>query len=696
MIRQYETDFGGKPLKVEIGKMARQAHGSCTVRYGDTVVLVTACRADTPSEGIDFMPLTVNYTEMTYAAGKIPGGFFKREGRPSEKEVLTSRLIDRPLRPLFPDGYYTETQVIATVMSVDQENDPDIVAMIGASVALGISDIPFNGPIAGVRVGAVDGKLICNPEVKSLKESELDLIVAGSADSIIMVEGGSKNASEDFLLDALKFAHENIRKVTDLQRRIIEEAGQAKMELKPATVDSALEGRVKELATENLKSALNVPVKQERYAALGHLKKEVIEVLEAEFDGRGKEVSHIFGELKYTLMREMVANENKRVDGRGPKDIRDITCEVGLLPRTHGSALFTRGETQAMVVSTLGTSEDEQKIDALTGWEYKKFMLHYNFPPFSVGEVKFLRSPGRREIGHGALAERAVNKVLPGEEAGFPYTIRVVSDVLESNGSSSMATVCGASLSLMDAGVPTKGHVAGIAMGLIKEGDSTVILSDILGDEDHLGDMDFKVAGTRDGVTALQMDIKVQGLTHEIMKEALYQAREGRLHILDKMNAAIETPRGEISEYAPRIITMFVKPERIKDVIGPGGKNIKGIILETGCKIDIDDTGKVNIASTDDEAAQKAIAMVKSLTQDAEIGKIYMGKVKKIMDFGAFVEIFPGTEGLVHISQLAPERVANVRDILKEGDEVPVKVLEIDRAGKIRLSRKEALGQPVT
>lgn len=689
MFRQYEADFAGRKITIEIGKMARQAHGSCTVRYGDTVVLVTACRADNASVGIDFMPLTVNYAEMTYAAGKIPGGFFKREGRPSEKEVLGSRLIDRPLRPLFAEGYYHETQVIATVLSVEQENDPELAATIGASVALGISDIPFCGPIATVRIAQIDGKLICNPPLKQQKESALDLIVAGTLDSIIMVEGGARFVSEDLLLEALAFAQENIRAIVEVQNRIISEAGLPKMTVKPAHVDPVLEARVKELAGERLSAALRMPVKQDRYGAVSALKKDVIAGLASEFPDRSKEVEHIYSDFKYTMMREMILKEKKRVDGRGLKDIRNITCEVGLLPRTHGSALFTRGETQAIVSTTLGTSEDEQKIDALSGWEYKTFMLHYNFPPFSVGEVKILRGPGRREIGHGALAERAVSKVLPTE--GFPYTIRVVSDILESNGSSSMASVCGASLSLMDAGVPTIGHVAGIAMGLIKEGDETAILSDILGDEDHLGDMDFKVAGTSEGVTALQMDIKIGGVTQAILKEALYQAREGRLHILGKMDAAMPTPRKELSEYAPRIITIYVRPEKIKDVIGPGGKNIKGIILETGVKIDIDDTGKVNIASTDSEASDKAIAMVRRLTQEAEIGKIYHGKVKKIMDFGAFVEIFPGTEGLVHISQLSAERVKNVRDVLNEGDEVDVKVIEVDRDGKIRLSRKEAI-----
>ncbi len=692
MVRQYEIDYGGRRLVIEIGRMAKQAHGSCTIRYGDTVVLVTVCRSEGPATGVDFLPLTVNYLEMTYAAGKIPGGFFKREGRPSEREVLCSRLIDRPLRPLFKDGYFNETQIIATVLSVDQEHDPELIAIIGASVALGISDIPFEGPIGAVRVGSIDGRLICNPTLKQQKESELDLIVAGTGDSIIMVEGGASFVPEDYVLSALGFALENIKGVVELQRQIMEEMGRPKMEVAPAPVDEELRQRIDDMVREDLKGALTIPVKQERYARLREIKTELLESLSADFEGREKEIEDIFSTMKYEIMREGVIKEGRRVDGRGPRDIRPITCDVGLLPRTHGSALFTRGETQAMVVTTLGTSEDEQKIDALSGWEYKTFMLHYNFPPFSVGEVRYLRGPGRREIGHGALAERAVSKVLPGEDE-FPYTIRVVSDILESNGSSSMATVCGASLSLMDAGVPVKGHVAGIAMGLIKDGENVVVLSDILGDEDHLGDMDFKVAGTQEGITALQMDIKIPGVTPEILRDALYQAREGRLFILERMRQAIPSPRPELSVYAPRIITINIKPDKIKDVIGPAGKNIKSIIQETGVKIDIEDTGRLNIASSDEEAARKAISMIKELTQEAEVGKLYMGRVKRVVDFGAFVEIFPGTEGLIHISQLANYRVRNVRDILREGDEVLVKVIEIDRDGRIKLSRKEALGR---
>jgi len=693
MAKVYELDYGGRPLRIELGRMAKQAHGSCVVRYGDTVVLVTACRASTPSTNVDFLPLTVNYTEMTYAAGKIPGGVFKREGRPSEKEVLCSRLIDRPLRPLFKEGYATETQVIATVMSLDPANDPEIIAVIGASVALGVSDIPFLGPIAAVRVGKIGGKLVANPSLSEQKQSEIDLIVAAAENGIIMVEGGARFVSEDDAVEALTFAEESVKGVLALQEKIYAECGIPKMIVEKHGVDAALETRIKDLSSVKLKAALSIPAKAERYDKMSQVKDELLKELLPEYPEKEKTIKAVFGDLKYDIMRRMVLDEKRRVDGRSLKDIRDITCEVGLLPRTHGSALFTRGETQSMVVTTLGTSEDEQKIDALAGWEYKKFMLHYNFPPFSTGEVKFLRSPGRREIGHGALAERAINKVMPNSEK-FPYTVRVVSDILESNGSSSMASICGASLSLMDAGVPTQAHVAGIAMGLIKEADKYAVLSDILGDEDHLGDMDFKVAGTRQGITALQMDIKIGGVTSAIMKEALYQARDGRFHILSKMEEAITAARGELSKYAPRIITLTIRLERIKDLIGPGGKNIKNIVLQTGVKIDIQDDGKVNIASNDDAAAQKAIEMVKGLTEDAEIGKLYMGKVRRITDFGAFVEILPGTDGLIHISHLSHERVKSVRDVLKEGDEVLVKVIEIDKDGKIRLSRKEALGAP--
>ena len=693
MHKKYEVDFAGRPLSIEIGRMAKQAHGSCVLRSGDTVVLVTACRADEPKVGIDFLPLTVNYQEMTYSAGKIPGGFFKREGRPPEREVLTSRLIDRTLRPLFADGYARETQVIATVMSLDPEYDPQILAVIGASLALAISDIPFEGPIAAVRVGRVEGNLVCNIGHSARATSDLDLIVAASENGITMVEGGAEFASEDDLVSALSFAEESMKNVLEIQNSIKAEIGKDKLEVAPPQVDEELNKRVRDVSEADLKEALSIAEKLPRYARLKEVKKSVREALAEEFPEREGEIGELFNAFKGEIMRTAIVDEHKRVDGRDLKTVRDITCDVGLLPRTHGSSLFTRGETQAMVVATLGTREDEQKIDALTGWEYKKFMLHYNFPPFCVGEARFLRGPGRREVGHGALAERAMVKVFPTDTEEFPYTVRIVSDILESNGSSSMASICGASLSLMDAGVPIKEHVAGIAMGLIKEGDKIAILTDILGDEDHLGDMDFKVAGTASGVTALQMDIKIGGVTSEILKDALYQAREGRLTILDKMNEAISTHRAEYSEYAPRIITLMVKPEKIKDVIGPGGKMIKSIVMETGVKIDIDDTGKVSIASPDEEAAQRAVEIVKDITREPELDKLYMGTVRKIMDFGAFVEIFPGTDGLVHVSQLAKERVENVRDVLSEGDQVLVKVIGIERDGKIRLSRKEALGQ---
>ena len=696
MVKVYEIDYAGRPFRIEVGKMARQANGSCTVRYGDTVVLATACRAPRPTAGLDFVPLTVNYMEMTYAAGKIPGGFFKREGRPSEREVLCSRLIDRPLRPLFKEGYNYETQIVATVLSVDQENDPEIAATIGASVALGISDIPFEGPIASVRIGMIDGSLVCNPGLSRQRQSSIDLLVAGGGAGIIMVEGGAKGASEDTLISALTFAQENLKGVMELQKRIIEECGEKKLAVEVIKTDPALVETVKGMCAGKLKEALSITTKIERYGRIDEIKEELLLALAPDSEEKEKEILSILEDMRYAFMRKGILEEGMRVDGRGPKDIREINCEVGLLPRTHGSALFTRGETQAMVVTTLGTSEDEQKIDALSGWEYKTFMLHYNFPPFSVGEVKFLRGPGRREIGHGALAERGVSKILPDGDVAFPYTIRVVADILESNGSSSMATVCGASLSLMDAGVPVRCHVAGIAMGLIKEGERYTVLSDILGDEDHLGDMDFKVAGTSDGVTALQMDIKIGGVTAQIMREALYQAREGRLLILKKMEEAILKPREALSVYAPRIVTIQVRTDKIKDVIGPGGKNIKAIVQETGVKINVEDDGRVNIASVDEDAVKRAIEMVRRLTQGAEVGKLYMGKVRKIMDFGAFVEIFPGTDGLIHISQLSQERVKDVRDVLKEGDEVLVKVIDVDKDGKIKLSRKEALGQTLS
>jgi polyribonucleotide nucleotidyltransferase len=690
MPERIETDFHGRRLVVETGKVAKQAGGAAWIEYGETVVLVTATASHAPREGIDFFPLTCDYHEKTYAAGKIPGGFFKREGRPAEKEILTSRLIDRPIRPLFPKGFNCETQVIATVLSHDKENDPDVIAMLGASVALTISDIPFDGPIAAVRMGRVDGKLVVNPLTSELAASDVNLVVAASRDAIVMVEGGANVLPESIVLEALFGAHEAAQPLITLQDELRRKVGKPKRPVAAAAVDEALATSVREFATPKLRAALARGIKQERYAALDAVHEEAI----ATFGGgdleRTKQVGQLVAKVTKEVVREQIVTERKRLDGRGLADIRPITCEIDVLPRTHGSALFTRGETQALVTTTLGTSSDEQKIDALIGEHYKKFMLHYNFPPFSTGETKFLRSPGRREIGHGALAERALAPVLP-SEAEFPYTIRVVSEILESNGSSSMASVCGGSLSLMQAGVPVKAAVAGVAMGLIKDGNEVRVLSDILGDEDHLGDMDFKVTGTRDGITAVQMDIKIGGVTRDVMSQALEQARQGRLHILGKMSQAIERPRGELSSHAPRIVTIKIKPDRIRDLIGPGGKTIRAIVDETGCKIDVEDDGTVLVASSDGVAMQKALDRIRGLTAEAEVGKIYRGTVRRVVDFGAFVEILPGTDGLVHISQLANERVRQVTDVVREGDVIDVKVLEVDKSGKIRLSRKEAL-----
>jgi polyribonucleotide nucleotidyltransferase len=690
MFKKIELDFHGRPLTIEVGRVAKQADGAAWVRYGETVVLVTAVAARELKLETDFFPLTVDYQEKTFAAGKIPGGFFKREGRASEKEILTCRLIDRSIRPLFAEGLRCETQVIATVLSADRENDPDVVAMLGASAALHVSDIPFNGPIAGVRVGRIDGKWVINPTQSELQESDTDIFLSGSKDAIVMVEGGARMVPEDEILEGLFAGHQAIQPLLEVQEQLRHELGKAKRQVPLAELDAGIVRRVEELALTKLEQAIEIPEKQERYKRLAEVKAEVVTQVAAEFLGRDKHIKGAFDELKRKVFRGLVIKRERRIDGRGLKDIRPITCEVEVLPRTHGSALFTRGETQALVVATLGTASDEQRVDALLGEHFKKFMLHYNFPPFSVGEVKFLRGPGRREIGHGNLAERALLPVLPSEES-FPYTIRVVAEILESNGSTSMATVCGGSLSLMDAGVPVAAPVAGIAMGLIKEGEHVRVLSDILGDEDHLGDMDFKVAGTPHGVTSLQMDIKVSGVNREIMSQALHQAKEGRLHILGVMNGTLATPRTAVSGHAPRIITLRVKPDKIREIIGPGGKVIRGIIEATGVKIDVEDDGTVTIASSDEVAARKAIEMVQRIAAEAEVGKIYKGTVRKIVEFGAFVEILPGTDGLVHISQLAPERVRKVTDVLKEGDEVLVKVLEIDRQGKIRLSRKDAL-----
>jgi polyribonucleotide nucleotidyltransferase len=691
MEHKVEIDFRGRKIVIATGKMAKQANGAVTISCGDSIVLVTAVAAKNIKEGQDFFPLTVNYQEKSYAGGKIPGGFFKREGRPSENEVLTCRLIDRPLRPLFPESYLNETQVMATVVSADQDNDPGILAMIGASAALSLSDIPFLGPIAGVKVGRVNGQFVCNPTAEELENSDIDIIVAGSKDAVIMVEGGAAIVSEEDMLNAIFFGHEAMQPILKAQEELQSSVGVPKREVVEVTVDRILESRVRELALAKIKEAVSIKTKADRHNALAAIGDDVLAVLLPEFEGREKEIKGFLGDLEYELVREHIITDGMRIDGRDTKTVRQITSEVGLLPRAHGSCLFTRGETQSLVAATLGTSIDEQRIDSLYGESKRRFLLHYNFPPYSVGEVSNRLAPGRREIGHGKLAERALQRVLPGFD-DFPYTIRIVSEILESNGSSSMATVCGGSLSMMDAGVPLTAPVAGIAMGLIKEGENVAILTDILGDEDHLGDMDFKVAGTSDGVTALQMDIKITGVTKDIMQKALAQAKEGRLHILGKMAETLASGRGDLSPYAPRITTIYVKTDKIRDVIGSGGKNVRGITEATGVTIDIEDTGKINIASHDMAACEKAIKMIRDLTAEAEEGKLYMGTVRKVMDFGAFVEIFPGTDGLVHISELDTERVKNVTDVLKEGDKVLVKCIGIDKQGKIKLSRKEALG----
>jgi polyribonucleotide nucleotidyltransferase len=691
MVTTVETEIGGKRLILETGLMAKQASGAVVVRYGDTVVLSTAVASKVERENVDFLPLTVDYQEKAYAAGRIPGGFFKREGRQTEKEVLTSRLIDRPIRPLFPDGYYFDTQIIASVLSIGDESSMDLMGMIASSAALSISDIPFRGPIGAVRVGFVDGKFVINPDHKELETTLLNLVVAGTADAIMMVEGGANELTEDQMLEALETGHREIKKIVELQNELISKVGKPKRAVKTVEIDAALAEQVASLAMERLQTAVVIPNKMERQKTLDVLLDEIKQKLKNEDDPtRGRQISAIFLDLEKNEVRKIILDKNIRADGRKPDQIRPISCVVGLLPRTHGSALFTRGETQALVVTTLGTSEDEQRIDSLEGEYFKTFMLHYNFPPFSVGETKPLRGPGRREVGHGALAERALKAMVP-TKLEFPYTIRIVSDILESNGSSSMATVCGGTLALMDAGVPIKAPVAGIAMGLIKEGENVIILSDILGLEDHLGDMDFKVTGTSTGITALQMDMKIEGITIEVMRRALQQAKDGRLYILGKMLDTLQAPRKELNPFAPRIITMQINPDKIKDVIGSGGKVIRSIVEQTGAKIDIEDSGVINIASSDEAAANKAKEIIRGIVQDAEVGKLYMGKVRKIMDFGAFVEIFPGTDGLLHISQISDHRVEKVTDELKEGDEVLVKVLEIDRQGKIRLSRKEAM-----
>ncbi|HQR30276.1 MAG TPA: polyribonucleotide nucleotidyltransferase [Anaeromyxobacteraceae bacterium] len=697
---QERAQVGDREIVLETGKVAKQADGSIWIRHGDSIVLVTVVSAKEKKEGIDFFPLTVDYQEKLFAAGKIPGSFFRREGRLTEKETLTSRVIDRSCRPLFPEGYANETQIIATVLSYDQENETDVLALTGASAALQVSDVPFHGPIAGVRVGRIDGKFVANPTNSQRATADLDIVMAASRDAITMVEGGGFDIPEPVMVDALLFGHAAVQPLLDAQERLGKAVGKAKRAFDAPKNDLALREKVKSLTWEKVREAYGRHEKHDRYGRLSEIKKELMEALKAEAAGdatrlaeiaiREKEIKGYFEDVKYEYMRRMITDEGKRIGGRGHAVVRQITCEVGLLPRVHGSALFTRGETQAIVATTLGTSEDEQRVEMLTGMHFKKFMLHYNFPPYSVGEAKFLRGPGRREIGHGALAERALRAVLPAEDK-FPYTIRIVSDITESNGSSSMASVCGGCLSLMDAGVPVRAPVAGIAMGLIKEGEKIAILSDILGDEDHLGDMDFKVCGTEAGITAIQMDIKIGGVTREILENALNQAAAGRKHILGEMAKALQAPRTDISAYAPRITTIKIRSERIKDVIGPGGKVIKDITARTGCSINIEDDGTINIASPNQVNVDAAIKMIKNLTQEAEVGKTYLGTVRKIAEFGAFVEIFPGTDGLIHISELSDKRVKSVSDVLSEGEEVLVKVISVDRAGKIRLSRKEAL-----
>jgi len=685
-----KADIGGQTLSIQTGKVAKQASGSVVVQYGETTVLVTVVSANN-ERMVDFLPLSVEYQEKIYAAGRIPGNYFRREiGRPSEKETLTARLIDRPIRPLFPKSYRFETQVIATVLSMDQENDPDILAMVGASAALEISDIPFAGPIACVRVGRIDDELVANPQLSDIEKCDINIIVAGSKTGVVMVEGGGDIVSEADMLEAIFFGHKALQPLIDIQEELKKAVGLAKREFIPPEKDQTLVQLIESKAVEGLHEAVLVPAKMERYAALKKAKADIFENLGEDYADRKDEVYAIFDDLQKQICRDIILKEGRRIDNRKFDEIRPISCEVGILARPHGSALFTRGETQVMGVLTLGSGPDEQRVETLRGEEFRPFMLHYNFPPFSVGEVKRVGGPSRRDIGHGGLSTRAVEKILPPKEE-FDYTIRIVSEVLESNGSSSMGTVCAASLALMDGGVPVKSPVSGIAMGLVKEDDDIAILSDILGDEDHYGDMDFKVAGTNEGITALQMDIKIHELSREIMEKALAQARTGRLHILEQMITTIEQPRDETSPYAPKVMTIQVKPDKIREIIGPGGKIIRSIQSETNTRVEIDDSGLVKIAAFSAEEGDAARKMVEEIIAEPEVGVIYEGKVVKTTDFGAFVQIMPGTDGLVHISQLANKRVAKVTDVVNEGDMVKVKVLEIGRDGKIRLSRKAVL-----
>ncbi len=686
----YSMQLGGRTLTIEAGKIAKQANGSVLVRYGDTAVVVAVTGTKVPREGVDFFPLTVDFEEKMYAVGKIPGGFIKREGRPSEAAILTSRLIDRPIRPMFPDGYHNDVQIVATAVSVDQDNPPDMAAMIGASCALSISDIPFDGPIAGVRIGLINGEFIVNPNVEQTKTSELSLGVAGTKDAILMVEAGAKEVSEEVMLDAIWFAHDVIKDIVAFQEKIQAEIGKEKMEVPVYVPPAEIVEDIKAYGAEKLKAALMDADKLHREEMVSQVKKEIAEVFNEKYPDNGKDVAYVTQKLIKTVVRRTISVDKIRPDGRQLDEVRPVTCEVGLLARPHGSSLFTRGQTQILNVLALAPLREVQIIDGLGVEDTKRYIHHYNFPPYSVGETKPLRSPGRREIGHGALAERALLPVIPSEEE-FPYAIRLVSEVLESNGSSSMGSVCGSTLSLMDAGVPIKAPVSGVAMGLVKDGDYFTILTDIQGLEDALGDMDFKVAGTEKGITAIQMDIKIDGINKEIFQQALAQAKKGRAFILGKMLEAISEPRKELSPYAPKITTININPDKIRDIIGPGGKMIKKIVEETGAKIDVDDSGKVFVAAVNSISAQKAIDMIEGIVAVAEVGKIYTGKVTRLMNFGAFVEILPGKEGLVHISQLSTERVEKVEDVVSVGDEIAVKVVEIDQKGRINLSRKAVL-----
>ena len=690
MTHRVSVDIGGLEFSIETGRIAKQADGAALVRYGDTIVLVTACAAKTAREKQDFFPLTVDYKENTYAAGKIPGGFFKREGRPTEKEVLTSRLIDRPLRPLFPEGFSCETQIIAQVLSADKENDSDILSITGASTACYCSTIPFFTPIGAVRVGYIDGGFVVNPTISQLKESSLNLTVAATEDAIVMVEAGAFELSEGLMLEALAFGHEEARKLVAIQKDLYRMINPIKREFTKPALDMAELERIERDFSQKISDALHTPGKLASYAELDRVRDEIVASVPEEEAGRREQAGKIYHHLMERIFRKEMLSDRKRPDGRAFDEIRPIDIEVSILPRVHGSALFTRGETQALVTATLGTADDEQRLDALEGEASKRFMLHYNFPPFSVGETKPMRGPGRREIGHGALAERSILPVMPSNDE-FPYTVRVVSDIMESNGSSSMASVCGGVLALMDAGVPIKAPVAGVAMGLVKEGDAYAILTDIAGAEDHYGDMDFKVSGTENGITGLQMDIKIGGIDREIMAEALGQAKDGRLFILNKMNECIGASREDISQYAPRIISINIPKDKIGAVIGTGGKVIRSIQEQTGVKIDIEDDGKVNVASADGDSAQRAIKMIEELTMEAEVGKTYLGTVTRLVDFGAFVEIFPGTEALLHISEVADFRIEDINTELKIGDQIPVKVIGIEPPNKIRLSRRAVL-----